>query len=331
MDDLSVLISQVSDSLTFNLTHASSLDMKPHLISALEGVSQANDDQRRRIDHQYGPMSLPSPSYVERELLFLFRAETSSVDIAKDRNGHDTRGGSRKPLEPNLIDRMSDDDVKIFKKEIKQRIHEWEGAFRAYQGRDAGPQDKFVLRPIYELYKITKNRICPSGASTAAPQTSLGVNSNTSAMEVSAIATGALPIPPSTQPPSSVGWRSSESVPHTNTRGSGSRGSSSGGGPGSGNSSVTNGKGPGINTLFSVPSVTPSSQRVSGSSVGQLSLSSMSHEEVLAEKRRLKRRLHSFESDFAKQHGRPPTKEDRNDYAKEYHRYAELKTAINER
>ena len=67
-----------------------------------------------------------------------------------------------------------------------------------------------------------------------------------------------------------------------------------------------------------------------GNISGFTPLSQMSDEEIKAEKRKLKRELHSFENSFREKHGREPRKEDREEVVKQYQRYAQLKGALND-
>lgn len=296
------LIAQVLDSFTFNATHEPDVDFKAQQRSKAAEAERMREEQRTRINMRYNGISQPSPDYVQRELLFLYRGEAASVDLAKESNGKDK----------SVIDTASDDAVRTLKKEMKQKIHEWEGSFKVAYSKEAGPQDKAILRPVYEVYKVAKNRITPSdalppsGPSSAAAST----DSRPSSAKGPAHQPQQPPQPAPAHPP---GRPTATTATVT--------------------SSAPNVAVP-VTSTAPLPATTASTvaQPPTPAPTSTLPLAKrISQEEAAVEKRKLKRKLHQFESDFEKKHGRPPQREDRKEFSSEYARYAELKALLNEK
>ena len=251
---------------------------------------------------------------------------------------------------------MSAADLRILKKDLKQRIHEWEGSYRREMGREAGPQDKLPLRRVYEAYKETKGRLTQlDGGAAPAPPPSAPTTSTTQSQQPRTASAGAPPIasrphnppppPGGTAPPTSIRARTTGEPSSTNPSLNVSRGSSN---QSRGSSSLP------ATSSQPTPASVPIAPRASatappasttrpasgtssrdgavptGNISGFTPLSHLSDEEIKTEKRKLKRELHSFENSFRERHGREPRKEDREEVVKQYQRYAQLKAALSE-
>ena len=328
-------VAQTIDALTFAQTHIIDCDFRAHSKTTADSVASLQQEQRSRVENTFGAIGT-SPEYLAAVLHAMYRGEAAAVTAAKDLG-----------LEHTTLDTMSDHAARAFKKEMKQRIHEWEAAFRERYQQEASPADKVPMRPIYELYKCAKARVLradqSSGGSVgipgAVPPTPL--TESRAARPVSA--------PPSTGSSSSLQTTTPVryAAPH-------------------GSSSAQQDRTEPQEQRHSNPVVsrqnpqqpsTPPAQQLSGftptgavrnagahhaQTYGQgaheyaavqpavAAAPHMSNEDLANEKRRLKRILHQFESEFEARYGRKPTKDDRKDYAKEYNRYGELKSLINE-
>jgi hypothetical protein len=186
---LQAAVEQCIDAVCFEATHFIDDDLHAQSKDGVNNVRQLQAEQRRRIDALYGPATA-SPDYLAQQLDMLYKADALSVTARGD--------------DATAIDEMSDITAKMFKKELKQRIHEWEGVYRATYGHDATPHDKVKLRSIYELYKAVKARSLRSN------ETSMAV---TAGNEVSSIvpptaAPAARPVSAAPSPPAAVAHES---------------------------------------------------------------------------------------------------------------------------
>lgn len=367
---LQIAVEQQIDALCFSGTHALDSDLRCQPKAGLSSINRLVDEQRRREEELFGPGNVSAES-LAIQLDELFRVDATSITEVEP-------GVMGSPV----VDAMTDTTAKIFKKEMKQRIHEWEGAFRAAHGREPNAQDKNRLRHIYELYRTVKSRVLKGPPETAAPAVV--------AAPATVAATGAAPIVSSQQQqqqsfsggagyplalsqdgaaglsrpsaggvaPRSSSATSVSSVSSTPLRqGGGSTGAPSphmtpyqqqpqsqiaSGTPSAAlnvqltpmnnnNSNPNSGRGPsqsqsraptptGSGSSAAVSSLVPSAAAASSAPAGLDALA--------AEKRNLKRKLHAFEADFQRQHGRPPTRDDRMPLLAEYQRYGELKMAL---
>lgn len=374
-------IEQTIDALTFAQTHVIDTDFRAHSKSTLDSVLSLQEDQRNRVEHAFRGIR-PSPTFLAQTLLSSYRGEAASVTLAKEAaaggggGGADPSGTGGSSNVATAIDLMSDNKCRAFKKEMKQRIHEWEGAFREHHGRDAAPQDKATLRPVYELYKHAKARVVQSGDGAATPQPMMlsGTPAAAASHHPSPLASyGTTPMSEDRYSSAAGGSRPSSTPTTTAVAGYRSGGtamgmdpptrsapspSSSLSAPASSSSqqqqqqytSTSQGSSLGTPRTTLTPRGSsgpveppPSPNRHSaGSSSGgappppqplppaTAAVVGVNIEELLNEKRRIKRTLHQFESAFESQHGRRPTRDDRKDYNTEYHRYGELKALLNE-
>ena len=336
-------IRAVTDELTFVGSHEVDAGYSIYPKGSRRGPEV--DAQQNRLRRNYGQLMNPSPRFVEQELLRLFRAEADSVEFKK-----------LTPTEPCKIDLLSAADLRVLKKDLKQRIHEWEGSFRRDTGKEAGPQDKLPLRRVYEAYKETKGRLslidggvapAPTVA-TQPPPSAVAPRPSSGGPPI-----GSRPNPPppprDAAPPTSIRARTME-VPVSGSNSlnvsTGSKGtvasnpsSARGGVPTSGSiHQATSAAVPGVPRPTSAsstagrlgPAGPPVSQGTTTSNGGFRPLTQMSDDDIKAEKRKLKRELHSFENGFRERHGREPRREDREEVVQQYHRYAQLKAALNE-
>jgi len=339
-------VRSITDELTFVGTHEVDTGYWVYPKVGSRRASE-NEAQQNRLKRNYGQLMNPSPHFVEQELLRLFRAEADSVELKK-----------ANPSEPCKIDLMSAADLRILKKDLKQRIHEWEGSYRREMGREAGPQDKLPLRRVYEAYKETKGRLTQlDGGAAPAPTTSTtATQPPPPSQQPRTAAAGAPPIasrphnppppPGGTAPPTSIRARTTGSEPvSANPSLNVSRGSSNQSRGSSSLPATSSQPTPAAVPIAPRASATAppasSSRPASGTSsrdgavpTGNISgftpLSQLSDEDLKTEKRKLKRELHSFENSFRERHGREPRKEDREEVVKQYQRYAQLKAALSE-
>jgi hypothetical protein len=286
-------VAQTVDALTFAQTHVVDCDFRAHSKSTADSVASLQNEQRSRVDHTFGAIGA-SPEYLAGVLLAMYRGEAAAVAVAKEQG-----------QECAMLDKMSDAAARAFKKEMKQRIHEWEGAFREKYQQEAAPNDKIVLRPIYELYKCAKARVLR--LEQAAPSGESNQRVQSAPPAVAAQVTPARPDfhevrysnPVVRQSPIQPSTPQSSFTPTAAVRSAGSAAA---------------------NYHAEIGGPTPPAAPAAP----------MSMDELANEKRKLKRILHQFESDFEARFGRKPTKDDRRDYAKEYNRYGELKSLLNE-
>ena len=301
-------VESVVDSLCFYNTHAVDTDFKAHTRTALDTIHTLQMEQRQRIDQMYGPAK-PTPDQIAEQLEELYRADAQSL-------------GST----PNVVDAMSLVTARLFKREMKIRIHEWEAAFRSMYGRDANPHDKASLRGIYELYKTVKLRVqdgeqgkgaSEGGSGSRQPQKDHSMTITPVRQDPTPIvgktaagggAAGASSLAPAPQPPKQAPSTGPSPVVVRNLDISASPA------PVPPQQPVAPGQQP-----------PPSSAR---DHADPTSAQGMDISALIAEKKMLKRKLHQFEEEFRKANGRQPTKEDRRIVGRDYHRYGELKTLL---
>jgi hypothetical protein len=328
-------VAQTVDALTFAQTHVVDCDFRAHSRTTADSVASLQNEQRSRVDQTFGAIGA-SPEYLAGVLLMMYRGEAAAVAAAKEQ-GH----------EVTMLDRMTDSAARAFKKEMKQRIHEWEGSFRERFQHEAGPNDKVVLRPIYELYKCAKARVLKLEAQqpNSPPDSTLGhrrplsapptTTSASTAMTNAGAGAALLHATPS-RPDHDA--RQSNPVARQSTGGGGGASMTAASPPlQSGFTPTAAVRNPASYltsastvTAAAHPSVVGDHAGPAGGAPQGLFAPPASLDELVNEKRRLKRTLHHFEADFESRYGRKPTKDDRKDYAKEYNRYGELKAILNE-
>lgn len=336
MGDAALLlgIAQTTEALTFGQTHVIDEDFRAHGKATMGTLRPLQAEERSRINQSYGPRA-PSPDFLATQLLAIYRGEAASVQLAKE---------SGDPANfPTAITAMSNAQCRTFKKEMKQRIHEWEGSVREVTGQaDVLAEQKAPLRSIYELYKAGKNKVVGTdsvgrgvSASLAGPEPSQPMSQS---VRVSAAVAEDMSRVSGPGPGGSVGRLSTSTV-----RSSGpsepppSRPSQSG-------APATAAAAPAAASFSSAPpaaAATPASpahdraevvgNRIQRIQLGTAPVDGMTTDDLQAEKRRLKQVLHKFESDFAALYGEPPTRRDRRSFSAEYHRYGMLKTELAKR
>lgn len=339
---LLLAIEQTIDALTFAQTHIVDIDFRAHSKSTIDSVISLQEEQRSRVDAAFRAVAV-TPNYIAQQLLHSYRGEAQSLALGRELA---VDGDAL-----SIIDDLSDHQVKAFKKEMKQRIHEWEGCFRETNGREAAPQDKVMLRPIYELYKHAKNRVLRGEATVQQPIAVMSTTAGASASQ------------PSRASASSFGVAATSSSGTTPMRSSSTLSTASAIAPNQTpdrNNFVNNtmynvspavpmratSMGVGANTPSGAPSPYTSASAptqpfvVAGASPGAVQVQShvapvapgqaIPLEDLIQEKRRIKRMLHQFEAGFEQRFGRKPTRDDRREYSREYHRYGELKALLNE-
>ncbi|KAG5466622.1 hypothetical protein LSCM1_00787 [Leishmania martiniquensis] len=319
VDPLSQILSQVIDDVSFSQTHTVSDDFRVYPKSSIDSVNTLQQEQRKRVDQTYGARA-PSPDFLGSQLLAEYRGEAASLQLAKE---------SGDPNFPTTISRMTAEQTKQFKKDMKQRIHEWEAAVRDATGQtDVYPDQKAALRAIYELYRATKMKVLglePSVGShgaTAEPSVAGGrdVSQSVNAQAASA----------SSAPASSVGGaradsaRSSSSVAKDGTSGSTKAPLRTPAAPSGESRAATSGASASATAGRGADWI----QRIERVPLGTDNVSTMSEEALQVEKRSLKQVLHRFESDFEKYNGVRPGRHDRHGFTVEYHRYGELKNEL---
>lgn len=258
----------------------------------LASVTHLCQEQRRRVSNTFSAVKAP-PDFHAAQLDELYGADAHSI----------SRPQSEGSFSLNSLNASA---ARVFKKEMKQRIHEWEAAVKYLYGREPTPSDKASIRHIYELYKVVKQRVVGDGDGPS-------VEVPLSDAEPVPVVTPSNPAPP--QAPAPVAYRPPPGAPVTprTTRTSAAA-----------SPSVLS------PALAASPSTTmPVHATPAGDAVvSQPAPSGAALEQLLAEKRRLKRRLHEFENSFRQQHNRQPTKDDRRSLQAEYARYGELKTLL---
>lgn len=172
-DEFMQAVRQTIDALSFAGTHEPDADFRAHSLGHLGRVRDGQAEQRRRIQHTYGARP-PSPNLLGTQLLAEYRGEAASVQIAREAAAAAKTDESAVAL-PTAVTNFTESQCRMFKKEMKQRIHEWERAVREATGQeDVLPEQKASLRAVYELYKACKNKVMtPSSDGRAAPNASL--------------------------------------------------------------------------------------------------------------------------------------------------------------
>lgn len=286
-------IESVVDSLCFYKTHTIDDDWRSHSKTALETIRVLQTDQQQRLESSYGPQP-PSPEFLASQLDELYRMDAQNVLHAQE-----TKQNS-------VVDVMSLATAKIFKREMKIRIHEWEGAFRLAHGREATTQEKASLRGIYELYKAVKLKVQKSelGPEEAQPPDDRQVMTRPNPRRVTekVVNTPQPPVRPGSAPSPLTVQRGEEHGPST---------------PRAPATTHQKAIGP-TQTTASSPSSREHHDPIAANDVAAL----------IAEKKSLKRRLHQFEDEFKQANGRVPTKDDRKVMSKDYARYGELKALL---
>ncbi|AYU82830.1 hypothetical protein LdCL_350008000 [Leishmania donovani] len=318
-DPLSQIVSQVIDDVSFSQTHTVSDDFRVYPKSSIDSVNTLQQEQRKRVEQTYGARA-PSPDFLGSQLLAEYRGEVASLQLAKE---------SGDPNFPTSISRMTGEQSKQFKKDMKQRIHEWEATVRDATGQtEVYPDQKASLRSIYELYRATKMKVLgvePSPGTHGATAETSATGSRDVSQSVAAHAAGA-----SSAPASAVGGARSES---TRLSTSGAKDTTAGftkALPGS--AAAAGGEARAASSGAAAPGMASSGadwiKRIERVPLGTEDVSKMAEDALQTEKRRLKQVLHRFESDFEKYNGVRPGRHDRQGFTAEYHRYGELKNEL---
>ncbi|KAK7198216.1 hypothetical protein NESM_000778600 [Novymonas esmeraldas] len=299
-DPLAHILAQVIDDVSFSQTHTVSEDFRVYPRSSMDSVNTLQQEQRRRVEQTYGARA-PSPDFLGSQLLAEYRGEAASLQLAKE---------SGDPNFPTSISRMTTEQSKQLKKDMKQRIHEWEATVREATGQtDVYPDQKASLRSMYELYRVTKMKAAkaepPAGAAGAAAESSTAGTRDVS-QSVGAPAAG-----PSSTPTAAAGGARAEST----------------------RSTVSAAKDGSTKAASSAPAAAGAGradwmQRIERVPVCSDDVTAMREDVLQSEKRSLKQVLHCFESDFEKYNGVRPGRHDRHGFTAEYHRYGELKNEL---
>ncbi|KPI84285.1 hypothetical protein ABL78_6652 [Leptomonas seymouri] len=320
-DPLAQILSQVIDDVSFSQTHTVSEDFRVYPKSSMESVHTLQQEQRKRIEQTYCARA-PSPDFLGSQLLAEYRGEAASLQLAKE---------SGDPNFPTSISRMASEQSKQFKKEMKQRIHEWESTVRQATGQaDVFPDQKASLRSIYELYRATKMKVL--GVEPSAAQQGGGTEPSVAGRDVSQSVAAA----PATSTGVAAAGSRAESTRDSTLVAKESSASASGatakpagrpsGATASRASSAAGSAGPAANAAL------PEwMQRIERVQLGTEDVSAMTEDALQTEKRSLKQVLHRFESDFEKYNGVRPGRHDRHGFTGEYHRYGELKNELTRR
>ncbi|ESL12104.1 hypothetical protein TRSC58_00134 [Trypanosoma rangeli SC58] len=316
--DVSRLLFQTAaemiDALSFLQTHVIDENFRAHSKANVNSVRSLQREQRSRIEQNYGPRAASSDT-IAAQLRAAYRGATTSLELTREANG---RGAS-----PAVITNMSHGQCQAFKREMKQRIHEWERAFREDRGVVVTAHDKVSLRHVYELYKAAKNRL----KETESLQTA--------AAFAPSVEGPAEPLQPQRHEKQSQQLQQLQPSHEGGVRSGDASGEERGGSVGmpttyasssqldSGGAASFTAQAP-VTSSVNVPRQASPARSISKGKPA----SQMSDEELATEKRYLKHVLHLFESNFEKSNGRPSTKSDRHLWMAEYTRYGELKNEI---
>lgn len=337
-EGLLLAIEQTVDALTFTQTHVVDNDFRAHSKTTVDSVLSLQEEQRTRVDHAFRAVPA-APQYLAAALLSVYRGEAASVNYARENEPHFGEAGT--------IDDLSDNQCKAFKKEMKQRIHEWEGAFRDANGREAAPQDKVVLRPIYELYKHAKNRVLRSEGVGNVPMQATQPSQQQSRVHAQQPSTvSQTPSRPQSAPTTSGGLSQQPTPDRGASIYNAVTPASSSVRPTTSAQNVSTPSGGMYTAQGSSPVLTtplPATVQQQAVNVHPQGSQQQHHvtpvvgsgqdtsvDELVKEKRSIKRLLHQFEASFEQRFGRKPTRDDRREYSREYHRYGELKALLNE-
>lgn len=292
---LQIAVAQTVDVLTFSQSHEVDLNFRVHSKATADALRSLQAEQRNRIDQAYGPRPL-SPDFLSTQLLACYRGEAASIQLAK---------ASVNPEKTaTAITAMSDAQCRAFKKEMKQRIHEWEASVRDMTGQTTvRTEQKAQLRWIYELYKASKTKVeaqrdssirsstadlLPHGRQTEVSQSVIRPAPRTGSTT--------LPNPPTAVP---VAAPSPGSLQTTSP-----------------------GEWPQPREISTpIPRVT----------LGTMATDLLTDSELQTEKRSIKMVLFKFETEFSNAYGEPPNRRDRRGFAAEYNRYAALKGELSRR
>lgn len=325
-DPIAQIVSQVIDDVSFAQTHAVSEDFRVYPKTSVDSVNTMQHEQRKRVEQTYGARA-PSPDFLGSQLLAEYRGEAASLQLAKE---------SGDPNFPTSISRMTSEQGKQFKKDMKQRIHEWEATVRDATGQtDVYPDQKASLRSIYELYRATKMKVLGVESTAASNPNTTEPSLVAGGRDVSqSVATAAAAVAVSA-PTSTVGGGRSDS---TRPIASAAKDGTTGGGRAS---TAAAGGAEGRASSATAAAAAPASggggggadwmQRIERVPLGSEEVTSMSEDVLQTEKRSLKQVLHRFESDFEKYNGVRPGRHDRHGFTAEYHRYGELKNELTRR
>ncbi|ORC84703.1 uncharacterized protein TM35_000421610 [Trypanosoma theileri] len=332
-------VAQTVDALSFTQSHVIDEDFRAHSRATIDSVRSLQREQRGRIDNAYGPRPL-SCNALAAQLAATYRGEAAALEMAKEnRNSNNVNNNNNNNnVDPTVVvtGHMTHSQCQAFKKEMKQRIHEWERAFRDEHGVAVTAHDKAALRHVYELYKAAKNRLrdteSPRNGSSEQPVTDRDASQEQQYH----------PQQQQQQGRRGGGEQQQQQQPQQPLHGmyNGSTGDRRGEATSGGlqlNSFSANQHETGGSAGFTAPATVTSSAngvRPSSTSSSQTRgapVSQMSNEDLATEKRYLKRILHHFESEFEQQNGHAPTKNDRRAFTREYTRYGELKNEIQRR
>ena len=339
---LHAAVDQCIDALCFAGTHSLDVDLRAQPKTSQGTTERLIQEQHRRVEENFGPQ-IGSAEVLASTLDELFRIDSASITESPTEPGQ---------LTSPVVDIMTDTTAKIFKKEMKQRIHEWEGAFRQQFGKDPTPQDKNRLKHIYELYKVVKNRVLKGGPGEAPPQPTAqpqqssqqqprtSTNGLTTSTPSRPTSSGQQQAPSPSMTPSTnlVGnnnnntnqQQSSSSMMGTNVQltpmsqqtpmNNNNNKPSSSSNPGS--------RAPTPTTANQQSSSSLQQDSAVGTTIPANPTSKAQYDQLVAQKKILKRELHAFEGEFTNKHGRAPAREDRLPLIDKYQRYGELKIAI---
>nr|CCC93579.1 conserved hypothetical protein [Trypanosoma congolense IL3000] len=172
-DYLLQIVAQTVDALSFTQTHVIDEDFRAHNRATMDSVRSLQREQHNRVEQVYGPQS-PSSDSLAQQLLSCYRGEITMLELGRGKEDRDSV-----ELVSDLAISMSHDQCLALKREMKQRIHEWERVFREERGVAVATRDKAVLRHVYELYRLVKNRLRseespPNGEDVGNPNTAIG-------------------------------------------------------------------------------------------------------------------------------------------------------------
>lgn len=121
------------------------------------GKKESSGKTSETVDFIFGP-SPPSSSFLASQLFACYRREVA------------TSGKSADGSKYRFVESMPKLQCLVFKKTMKKRIHEWEAAVRSETGEsEVRSERKDPLRPLYELYTASKNRIAAVSGSSEKP------------------------------------------------------------------------------------------------------------------------------------------------------------------
>lgn len=103
----------------------------------------------------------PSSHFLATEMMADYRGEiaacVSSTPSSSDLKAGEVGNARREYL---FLNGLTDEQCIVFKKKLKKRIHEWERTISEETGSaGGGPNRKLQLRPLFELYCVSRDRI----------------------------------------------------------------------------------------------------------------------------------------------------------------------------